>query len=532
MFDELFNPPPSVVSLVLVTVARRPADLTGLPVLTSLEQDAPSTSTSSNQEQEQSPVIFKSVEDQLQSAQFENTPLQDTPSEESYLNVQSSHTLLELLGKLTKNYPLANLKRRILKKQCTNPPRLKPCKKKFMNSNDLVYVSQPEGFVDQDKPNHVYRLKKALYGLKQAPRAWYDMLFSFLLSQEFSKGVVDPTLFTKKACRDILLVQIYVDDIIFASSNLGLQISQSLKGIFINQSNYALGIINKYGMLSNDPVDTPMVDKSKLYEDLQGKPVNLTHYHGMIGSLMYLTTTRPDLVFTVCMYAWYQAKPTEKHLHEVKRIFRYLKGTNDMGLIMRQEQALQAAHDEKLVSTKDRVKIGKSNLRIDLTLTQKEETYQNSKAYKTFIGISTSLIPPKKGRGKVAQGTKVVGIPKKPTADSKKKRLKKNVSIRDESSDAGSDKIKRRTRTNSNWQKNTQKSHLEIDTQKAIKASRHESIFQHQSDGSSKGAGLRPEVLDEPTEKSADSDEGDGREPDLSSVKMINLRSSKELSVD
>ncbi|GJT33577.1 retrovirus-related pol polyprotein from transposon TNT 1-94 [Tanacetum coccineum] len=166
----------------------------------------------------------------------------------------------------------------------------------FLNGElrEVVYVSQPEGFVDQDKPNHVYRVKKALYGLKQAPRAWYDMLSSFLLSQEFSKGAVDPTLFTRKAGRDILLVQIYVDDIFFASTKpamcdefakimtskfkmsmmgkmsffLGLQISQSPRGIFINQSNYALEIIKKYGMLSTDPVDTPMVDESKLDEDL------------------------------------------------------------------------------------------------------------------------------------------------------------------------------------------------------------------------------------------------------------------------
>ncbi|GJV53657.1 putative reverse transcriptase domain-containing protein [Tanacetum coccineum] len=194
----------------------------------------------------------------------------------------------------------------------------------FVNGKLLeeVYVSQPEGFADQDNPTHVYKLKKSLFGLKQAPRAWYDMLSSFLLSQQFSKGAVDPTLFTRKAGNDILLVQIYVDDIIFASTNpamcdefdnvmtskfkmsmmgklsffLGLQISQSPRGIFINQSRYASEIIKKYGMLSSDPVDTPMVDKSKLDEDLQRKPVDPTYYRGMIGSLLYITSSRPDLV--------------------------------------------------------------------------------------------------------------------------------------------------------------------------------------------------------------------------------------------
>ncbi|GKA75511.1 retrovirus-related pol polyprotein from transposon TNT 1-94, partial [Tanacetum coccineum] len=220
------------------------------------------------------------------------------------------------------------------------------------------FVSQPEGFVDQDNPSHVYKLKKALYGLKQAPRAWYDMLSSFLISQHFSKVVVDPTLFTQQAGNDLLLVQIYDEDIKFASTNtamcnefanqmttkfkmsmmgqksffLGLQISQSPRGIFINQSKYASEIIKKYGMLFSDSVDTPMVEKSKLDKDLKGKPVDATLYRGMIGSLMYLTSSRPDLIYVVCLCARYQAKPTENHLNAVKRIFRYLKGTINMGL--------------------------------------------------------------------------------------------------------------------------------------------------------------------------------------------------------
>ncbi|GKD99800.1 hypothetical protein Tco_1387784, partial [Tanacetum coccineum] len=103
-----------------------------------------------------------------------------------------------------------------------------------------------------------------------------------------------------------------------------LQISQSPRGIFLNQSNYALESLKKYGMESSDPVDTPMVEKSKLDKDPQGKAIDLTHYRGMVGTLMYLTTSRLDLTFAVCMCARYQAKPTEKHLHDVKRIFKYL----------------------------------------------------------------------------------------------------------------------------------------------------------------------------------------------------------------
>ncbi|GJR22355.1 integrase, catalytic region, zinc finger, CCHC-type containing protein [Tanacetum coccineum] len=149
----------------------------------------------------------------------------------------------------------------------------------FLNGilREEVYVSQPDGFVDQDNPNHVYKLKKALYGLKQAPRA----------------------------CP---------------------------RGIFLNQSKYALESLKKYGMESSDPVDTSMVEKSKLDEDTQGKVVDPTHYRRMIGTLMYLTASRPDLTFVVCMCARYQAKPTEKHLYAVKRIFKYLRGTVNRGL--------------------------------------------------------------------------------------------------------------------------------------------------------------------------------------------------------
>ncbi|GKD88745.1 retrovirus-related pol polyprotein from transposon TNT 1-94 [Tanacetum coccineum] len=173
----------------------------------------------------------------------------------------------------------------------------------FLNDElkEEVYVSQPEGFVDQDNPSHVYKLKNALYGLKQAPRAWYDMLSSFPISQQFSKGAVDPTLFTRHAGNDILLVQIYVDDIIFASSNTAMcdefanQMTNNPRGIFINQSKYASEIVKKYGLHSTDSVDTPMIENKIPDEDLQGKPVDATLYRGMIGSLMYLTSSRPDL---------------------------------------------------------------------------------------------------------------------------------------------------------------------------------------------------------------------------------------------
>ncbi|GJY23606.1 retrovirus-related pol polyprotein from transposon TNT 1-94 [Tanacetum coccineum] len=121
---------------------------------------------------------------------------------------------------------------------------------------------------------------------------------------------------------------------------LGLQVSQSPRGIFINQAKYALEILKKYGMDLTDPVDTPMVDRLKLDEDLKGIPVDQTRFRGMVGSLMYLTASRPDLVFAVCMCARYQAKPTKKHLEAIKRVFWYLRGTIHMGLWYLKDNAM------------------------------------------------------------------------------------------------------------------------------------------------------------------------------------------------
>nr|GFC50330.1 uncharacterized mitochondrial protein AtMg00810-like [Tanacetum cinerariifolium] len=174
-------------------------------------------------------------------------------------------------------------------------------------------------------PDHVYALDKALYGLKQAPRAWYDVLSQFLIDSGFQKGSIDTTLFIKKKGKHIMLIRIYVDEIIFGSTNpkyctrfselmvkrfemsmmgemnffLGLQVNQFSNGIFINQSKYILDILKRFGMENCDTVPTPMVEQAKLKLDLVGKPVDHTDYRSMTGSLM---------------------------------IFRYLKGTINLGL--------------------------------------------------------------------------------------------------------------------------------------------------------------------------------------------------------
>ncbi|KAJ9544768.1 hypothetical protein OSB04_024475 [Centaurea solstitialis] len=221
-----------------------------------------------------------------------------------------------------------------------------------------VYVAQPEGFVHKDHPDYVYVLDKALYGLKQAPRAWYEELSKHLLSKGFTKGSVDSTLFLMKEGEHIVVIQIYVDDIIFGSTSrelckkfenvmteefkmsmmgeinffLGLQVRQFSDGIFINQSKYIFDLLKKYDMSGCHSIGTPMATGNSIGPDHEGKDVDLRNYRSMVGSLMYLTASRPDIMFATCVCARYQAKPKESHLAAVKRIFRYLKGTPYYGI--------------------------------------------------------------------------------------------------------------------------------------------------------------------------------------------------------
>ena len=221
-----------------------------------------------------------------------------------------------------------------------------------------VYVCQPPGFEDPKHPDKVYRLDKALYGLHQAPRAWYDTLSTYLLNHDFIRGTIDKTLFIKKEKKAILLVQIYVDDIIFGSTQdkmckdfeelmhqrfkmssmgeltffLGLQVKQQQTGIFISQSKYVNDILNKFGFKDAKVASTPMETHKSLTADLEGEDVDVHLYRSMIGSLMYLTASRPDIMFSVCVCARFQVRPKQSHLQAVKRIFRYLKGQPRLGL--------------------------------------------------------------------------------------------------------------------------------------------------------------------------------------------------------
>ncbi|KAI3815830.1 hypothetical protein L1987_15513 [Smallanthus sonchifolius] len=196
-----------------------------------------------------------------------------------------------------------------------------------------VYVCQPPGFEDPLNPNMVFKLDKALYGLHQAPRAWYETLSTHLLANDFVRGKIDSTLFIKKSGGDYLLVQIYVDDIIFGSTNEGLwKDFEGVDGFFIHQSKYVKDILSRFKMEDCTPYDTPIPVNHKLNSDPEGKDVDCRLYRAMIGSLMYLTASRPDIMFAVCICSRFQAKPKESQLIDVKRIFRYLKGKQRLGL--------------------------------------------------------------------------------------------------------------------------------------------------------------------------------------------------------
>nr|GEV86624.1 hypothetical protein [Tanacetum cinerariifolium] len=191
-----------------------------------------------------------------------------------------------------------------------------------------MYMCQPEDFIDADHPSHIYKLKKALYVLKEAPRAWYDELSIFLLLNGFSKCTIDPTLFTRRFDDDILV------------------------------SNYVNEILKKYGLNTCDIIGTPMDIKHKLDLDQIGTPVDATKYRSMIGALMYLTSSRPDIVHATCVCARYQAHPTEMHLKVVKKIFHYLRGTVNISLWYMKDFVLELTRflDTDYVGCKDTFK--------------------------------------------------------------------------------------------------------------------------------------------------------------------------------
>ncbi|GKB86677.1 putative ribonuclease H-like domain-containing protein, partial [Tanacetum coccineum] len=174
------------------------------------------------------------------------------------------------------------------------------------------------GFEDPDFPDRVYKVEKALYGLHQAPRDWYETLSTYLLDNGFQRGKIDKTLFIKRHKGDILLVQVYVDDIIFGSTK------KELFNAFENQNKYVVEILKKFGFTEVKTASTPMETQKPLLKDENGEEVDAHMYRLMIGSLMYLTSSRPDIMFVVYACARYQVNPKASHLHTVKRIFRLI----------------------------------------------------------------------------------------------------------------------------------------------------------------------------------------------------------------
>ena len=230
-------------------------------------------------------------------------------------------------------------------------------KSTFLNGelNEEVYTEQPEGFKQSENENDVWKLKKAFYGLKQASRAWYDRLDKYLCQQGFKRCNTNNNIYFKTEENGLLITVVYVDDIIFGCNNdklshefadamasefemsmigelsffLGLQISQTSEGIFISQSKYLREMLSRFGMAYCAPVGTPMPTSCKLSIDDQSPQVDTTLFRSMIGSLLYLTASRPDIMQAVGMVARFQACPKESHVIAVKRIFRYLKGTSE-----------------------------------------------------------------------------------------------------------------------------------------------------------------------------------------------------------
>jgi hypothetical protein len=219
-------------------------------------------------------------------------------------------------------------------------------KSAFLNGpiKEEVYVEQPLGFEDDRYPDHVYKLSKVLCGLKQAPRAWYDSLRDFIIANSFKVGKADPTLFTKTCDGDLFVYQIYVDDIIFGSTNeksceefsrvmmqkfemsmmvelnyfLGFHVKQLKESTFISQMKYTQDLLKRFGMKDAKPAKTPMGTNRHLDLNKGGKSVDQKAYQSMIGSLLYLCASRPDIMLSVCMCARFQSDPKECHLVAIK----------------------------------------------------------------------------------------------------------------------------------------------------------------------------------------------------------------------
>ena len=237
-------------------------------------------------------------------------------------------------------------------------------KSAFLNGEleEEVYVSQPPGFEIKGKEDYVYRLRKALYGLKQAPRAWNKKIDQFLISQGFEKCITEHGIYFRNSDdNQKLIVCLYVDDMIVTGSDtmeiewfkeammrkfemsdlgvlsyfLGIEIVMSTEGVLIHQKKYARDILKRFNMNNSKPVTTPIDTGTKLIKEGVEEPVDATLFKQIVGSLRYLCHTRPDITYGVGLISRFMEKPMTSHLVAAKRILRYVKGTEGLGILYR-----------------------------------------------------------------------------------------------------------------------------------------------------------------------------------------------------
>ena len=233
-------------------------------------------------------------------------------------------------------------------------------KSAFLNGvlEEEAYIEQPLGYEVKGQEDKVLKLKKSLYGLKQAPRAWNNRIDKYFLKNNFNKCPYEHALYVKIKDEDILIVCLYVDDLIFTRSNpsmfekfkrvntkefemtdiglmayyLSIEVKQKEEGIFISQESYAREMLKKFKMNDCKPISTPIECGVKLSKNEKGEKVDPTFFKSLVGSLHYLTSTRPDILYAVGLVSRYTETPTTTHLKATKRILRYIKGTIDFGL--------------------------------------------------------------------------------------------------------------------------------------------------------------------------------------------------------
>nr|GEW95165.1 retrovirus-related Pol polyprotein from transposon TNT 1-94 [Tanacetum cinerariifolium] len=350
------NDTPKVIAPIVEVIPPVHANSTGSPSSTTVDQDAPSPSKTHTTTEIQSLVIPQDVGDDnidMEVAHMRNDPLfvvpilevtstQSSSTASPQSNVQSNHPMPHHNSKWTKDHPLNNiigqLSRPTYKEALAQSCWIEAMQEELNEFERLEVwelVPRPDQVmvitlkwiykVKLDELGGILKNKAHLVarGYRQAEGIDFEESFAPVARLEVIR------IFLAYAANKNMVV--YHMDVKTAFLNR-LQISQSPRGIFINQSKYALESLKKYGFEPCDLVDTPMVEKSKVDEDKEGKAVDPSHYRGMIGTLLYLTASRPDLQFAICMCAWYQAQPIKKHVHAVKRIFRYLRGTVHQGL--------------------------------------------------------------------------------------------------------------------------------------------------------------------------------------------------------